>query len=137
MNAPVNAVLTDEALRNPTATPATGRPKPSRRALIALGVAVVVALGGVGYILAAKPTAGTDDAYVQADKTLVAPKVRGLVAEVYVRDNQLVQAGQPLLRLDPEEYDARVAAASADLQAAQASVEAAQAVLASHAAEVR
>ena len=135
MNAPVNAVLTDEALRNPSATPATGRPKPSRRALIALGVAVVVALGGVGYILAAKPTAGTDDAYVQADKTLVAPKVRGLVAEVYVRDNQLVQAGQPLLRLDPEEYDARVAAASADLQAAQASVEAAQAVLASHAAE--
>jgi membrane fusion protein (multidrug efflux system) len=131
----VSAAVIDDTLSGVTATPAKGRAKPSRRALIAVGVAVVVALAGVIYIASAKPTAGTDDAYVQADNTVVAPKVRGLIAEVYVRDNQAVVAGQPLLRLDAEEYDARVAAAAADLQAAQASVEAAQAALTSHAAE--
>jgi membrane fusion protein (multidrug efflux system) len=108
-----------------------------RRALIAVGVAVVVALGGVGWILSAKPTVATDDAYVQADKTTVAPKVRGLVAAVLVADNQVVKVGQPLIRLDAEEYDAKAASAAADLQAAQASVAAAQAALGSLTAEER
>jgi membrane fusion protein (multidrug efflux system) len=67
----------------------------------------------------------------------VAPKVRGLVAEVLVRDNQPVKAGDPLVRIDAEEFDARVASARAELADAEASVASAAAALVSLAAEQR
>jgi membrane fusion protein (multidrug efflux system) len=65
----------------------------------------------------------------------VAPKVRGLVAEVLVAHNQRVRRGDPLIRIDPEEFDAKVASANADLQNAKATVASAQAALVSLAAE--
>jgi membrane fusion protein (multidrug efflux system) len=121
-----------ETVRAPAAKPRRALPL---RAMIAVAVAAVVGAGGVGWIVSAKGAETTDNAYVQADKSVVAPKVRGLVAQVLVRDNQLVRAGDPLIRLDPEEYDARVAAAAADLQSAHAAVDAAQAALVSLSAE--
>jgi membrane fusion protein, multidrug efflux system len=42
----------------------------------------------------------TDNAYVRADVTLVAPKVGGYVVSVEVDDNQPVDAGQVLFRID-------------------------------------
>src|SRR5262245_56203094 len=60
----------------------------SHRALISAAVAVVVAVGGGALILAPPVSEKTDDAYVGADVTTVAPRVRGFVAEVLVRDNQ-------------------------------------------------
>ncbi|MGO4778709.1 biotin/lipoyl-binding protein, partial [Lysobacter sp. 2RAB21] len=55
--------------------------------------------------------------------------MRGLVAQVLVRHNQAVKRGDALLRIDSEEFDAKVASASADLQDARAAVQAAQAAL--------
>jgi membrane fusion protein (multidrug efflux system) len=54
---------------------------------------------------------------------------------VLVRDNQKVHAGEPLIRIDPEEFDARVATARAELADAQAGVASARAALASLDAE--
>jgi membrane fusion protein (multidrug efflux system) len=123
----------------PAAEPASRRPKLpfSRRTLFSVGAAVAVAVGGGAYIAAPKARVSTDAAYVQADSSVVAPKVKGLVAEVLVAHNQPVRRGQPLVAIDPEEFDARVAAASADLQDAQASEAAARAALVSLAAEER
>jgi len=108
-------------------------PKPrfavSRKAVVAVGAAVLVGVLGALYIASPKSTVSTDNAYVQADSSVVAPKVRGLVAEVLVQHNQIVKHGDPLVRIDPEEFDARVASATADLQNAQATVAAAQAAL--------
>jgi len=101
----------------------------SRRPLVATAVAVVIALAGVAYIASPKRSVSTDNAYLQADSSVVAPKVRGLVAAVLVRHDQAVHRGDPLVRIDPEEFDARVAAAAATLQNARASVEAARAAL--------
>jgi membrane fusion protein (multidrug efflux system) len=72
---------------------------------------------------------------VQADSSIIAPKIRGLVADVLVDHNQVVKRGDPLVRIDAEEFEARVAAANADLQNAQASVASAQAALRSLTAE--
>jgi len=83
----------------------------------------------------AATTAAKDAAYVQADSSVVAPKVRGLISDVLVRHNQTVRKGDPLVRIDPEEFDARVGSASADLLNAQASVQSAQAALVSLDAE--
>jgi membrane fusion protein (multidrug efflux system) len=107
----------------------------SSKTLVAVGAAAVLLLGGTAYILAAKPTASTDDAYLHADSTVVAPKVRGLISDILVRDNQTVKAGQPLIRIDPEEFDARLAAAEAEQETAEAKVAAAKAALVSLAAE--
>jgi len=105
------------------------------RAVIATATAVAVALAGVLWIVAPPSAESTDDAYVTADITNVAPKVHGLVAEVLVRDNQTVTRGTPILRIDAEEFAARVAAAEADLADADAGVASAKAALASLDAE--
>src|SRR5690348_5271958 len=42
----------------------------------------------------------TDDAFVQADATTVAPKVSGYIANVLVQDNDKVEAGRVLARID-------------------------------------
>ncbi len=112
-------------------------PLPSRRTLLASGVAIAIAVAGVVWMTAPPASQSTDDAYVGADATSVAPKVRGLVAEVMVRDNQPVRAGQPLVRIDAEEFDARLAAAEAALADARADVQAAGGALVSLAAEQR
>jgi len=106
-----------------------------RRPIVAVGTAALLAALGVAYILMPKSSVSTDAAYLQADSSVVAPKVRGLVADVLVKHNQAVKQGDPLVRIDAEEFDARVAAAAADLQNAHATVEAAQAALISLDAE--
>jgi membrane fusion protein (multidrug efflux system) len=108
-----------------------------RRVWIVAGVAVLAIVLGVGVILAPPASVSTDDAYLAADGSTVAPKVRGLVAAILVRDNQAVRAGDPLVRIDPEEYDAKVATARADLAEAEAGVAAATAALGSLNAEER
>jgi membrane fusion protein (multidrug efflux system) len=107
----------------------------SRRTALSVGAAVVLAAGGAAYLATPKGLESTDAAYVQADSPTIAPKVRGLVSEVLVRPNQAVHRGDPLVRIDPEEFDAKAGSASADLLSAQAAVAAAQAALTSLDAE--
>ena len=133
------AILKDASIDARAQAPATAtapaRPPFSRRTLIAVSVAVLIAVGGAIYIVSPKGAESTDAAYIQADSSAVAPKVRGLVADMLVAHNQKVRRGDPLIRIDPEEFDAKVASATADLQNAQAAVAAAQAALVSLGAE--
>jgi membrane fusion protein (multidrug efflux system) len=117
-----------ETIETATAVPAKKRRLPARGVLV-LGAALVIGGAGVVYLNAAHRSATTDNAYLKADDTVVAPRVKGHVAQVLVADNQVVQAGQVLVRLDPEEYAARVAGARGDLALAEASVAQAQAAL--------
>lgn len=64
----------------------------------------------------------TDDAYTAADTVVVSPRVGGQVVEVLVGDNQPVQAGQVLVRLDDADLIVAQRVAAADLQAAEAEV---------------
>jgi membrane fusion protein (multidrug efflux system) len=103
---------------------------------VMLAAFLVISLGMI-YILLPSWSEGTDNAYVDAQVTSVAPKVRGLVAEVLVNDNQFVHLGEPLLRIDSEEFDARFAAAQAELADAEAGVSAVKAELLTVEAEDR
>ncbi len=86
--------------------------------------AVVVAIwGGYRLLTAGKQT--TDDAQVQADVVGLAPRVSGLVAQVFIRENQQVRAGDRILQLDPAEYLARLHEAEANRDSAQAQADAA------------
>jgi len=129
-------VAAPEPALSPAATTASKAKGPaSRKALFAVGAAVAIAAAGALYIAAPKGSVSTDAAYVQADSSVAAPKVRGLISEVLVRHNQTVKKGDPLVRIDPEEFDARAGSAAADLQNAEASVQSAQAALVSLDAE--
>jgi membrane fusion protein (multidrug efflux system) len=68
-------------------------------------------------------TQRTDDAYVAADFSIVAPKVAGLIDRVEVDDNAIVKAGQELAHIDDRDYRAAASSADAALAAAQADVE--------------
>ena len=119
------------------ATPLKVRKPPiaSRKALLSVSAAVLLAAGGAIYIAAPKSAESTDAAYLEADSSVVAPKVRGLVSEVLIQHNQTVHRGDPLVRIDPEEFDARVAAAQGDLQNAEAATQSGRAALVSLKAE--
>jgi membrane fusion protein (multidrug efflux system) len=109
----------------------------SKKTVLAVGGAILVAAGGSALIAMPKGSVSTDAAYIQADSSAVAPKVRGLVAHVLVGHNQSVKRGEPLVRIDPEEFDARVASAEADVGDAEAAVASARAALISLDAEQR
>jgi membrane fusion protein (multidrug efflux system) len=71
----------------------------------------------------------TDDAYVKADNTTIAPKVSGYLNKVLVADNQHVKAGQVLARIDDRDFKVALDQARADVAAAQAAVESKRAQL--------
>jgi membrane fusion protein, multidrug efflux system len=60
----------------------------------------------------------TDDAFIAARQTGIAPQVSGYVTQVPVTDNQHVPAGSVIARIDPRPY--RIALEQADAQAAAA-----------------
>jgi membrane fusion protein (multidrug efflux system) len=62
----------------------------------------------------------TDDAFIDGRVHPIASKVSGTVKVLYVRDNQFVKKGDPLLELDPMDYDVRVQEAQAGLEAERA-----------------
>lgn len=119
------------------ATPRKRRLPFSPRTAIAVAIALVAAIGGVIWIVTPPGSVSTEAAYLEADSSTVAPRVRGLIAEVLVRDNETVRTGQPLIRIDDEEFAARQASAEADLRTAEAVVLAAKAAFAEHRAQLR
>ena len=106
-----------------------------RKAVLSVGAALIAAVAGAWYIASPKAGVTTDNAYIQADSSVVAPKVRGLVADVLVQHNQRVKRGDALVRIDPEEFDARVESAQAAVEDAHARQQSARAALVSLDAE--
>jgi len=102
---------------------------PSRQAIKRAALALTVALGvaaatdfGHYYLTTGRYLESTDDAYVKADSTIIAPKVSGYVAEVLVADNEKVKVGQMLARIDDRDFKAALGQARADVAAADAAV---------------
>jgi multidrug resistance efflux pump len=98
-------------------------PKPRnpvrRIPIIVLAAAVVLFVYGV---VADRLTPYTDQATVQAYLVRVAPDVAGRVIEVNVADNQVVEGGEVLFRLDRERHEIAAEKAEADLAAAGQSI---------------
>lgn len=92
-----------------------------------MGGLVVIAVAGIGwgmsYDESTSSTQTTDDAYVQADFSTVAPRVAGTIARVLVADNQPVRKGQLLTVIDDRDYQLALASSLADLDAAKTRVE--------------
>jgi membrane fusion protein (multidrug efflux system) len=101
---------------------------------VAGSMAAVLAVGVLVYLLAPRlfgnsPRQTTNDAFVAADFTLVAPRVAGFIKEVLVEDNQPVKAGQLLALIDDRDLRAAAQAADAETLVAKAQLQNARATL--------
>jgi membrane fusion protein (multidrug efflux system) len=89
-----------------------------------VAITIVAIAFAVQYWRYASSHISTDDAYLTADVTTIAPQVSGTVQHLYVKDNQHVKAGQLLAVLDDSTYRAALQQAQANLEAAIAAAEA-------------
>src|SRR6266436_6019377 len=99
----------DTGPARPPASNANRADKPTngpRRRILVIG-AVIGVLGlffGIRYWMYASTHEDTDDAYVTGYTHQISSRITGTVEEVLVDDNWHVTAGQPLLKLDPRDY---------------------------------
>jgi membrane fusion protein (multidrug efflux system) len=103
------------------------------RKLLLAGAGLAVLFGaayfGWDYWTVGRFQVSTDDAYVEADSTTIAPKVSGYLNAVLVNDNQAVKAGQVLARIDDRDFKVALEQAKADVAAANATIASKQASL--------
>lgn len=130
------------------------RSRKHRKTMVLAGIALIALLAG-GYEgwqwwTEGRFVVSTDDAYVQADLSLISAKITGYVAEIPVTANQHVNAGDVLLQIDDGDYrikleqararlhelsstlariDAQIAAAESNVVQAEAQLAASEAVL--------
>jgi membrane fusion protein (multidrug efflux system) len=90
-------------------------------------VLLAAILGGVLWWLHARNFESTDDAFIDAHIVRLAPQTSGRVTAVYVTDNELVQAGHPVIDIDSASVQTKVAQAEAQRAQAQAGVDNARA----------
>jgi membrane fusion protein (multidrug efflux system) len=108
--------------------PEPKRIKPIAFVLAGLGLGAVVAgIFGYRYWQYASTHQSTDNATVVGHIHPVSSKIAGTVTYVLVGDNQEVQAGQLLIKLDPKDYENKVQQAQAALESSKQTAKAAQA----------
>ncbi|MEY9126225.1 HlyD family secretion protein [Bradyrhizobium yuanmingense] len=114
--------ITRDYAKAPSAMPARNRVRRAALVLALLAGTATMAYYGHDYWTNGRYLESTDDAYVKADSTIVAPKVSGYIAKVLVGDNEKVQAGQLLAKIDDRDFKAALDQAKADVAAGEASV---------------
>jgi membrane fusion protein (multidrug efflux system) len=140
------AAIEGEAPAAPSASRKTTRSTGTRRVILSALALLALAAGayfGEEYWRVGRFEESTDDAYVKADFTIVAPKVSGYIAEVLVEDNQAVKAGDVVAKIDDRDFQAaldqakaNVAAAESQIRSIDAQMKLQQAVIAQAEAEI-
>ena len=106
------------------------RNKKKLKALIIVGLIVAVGLSVLfiyrGY---ARSNVKTDDAFVEGSIHMIGPRIAGTVVEILVDDNQEVNKGTLLARLDPEPLQKAVDEAEAAMGSEEGKLGAAEALI--------
>ena len=128
-----------DSLQNQPASPADGKDAAARRRqaeadrkqeerrrrarpFVRLGMVVILLgliAGGIYYWQSTKDVETTDDAYTDGRAVLIAPRVTGQVVSLDVNDNQFVHRGDPLIHIDPRQYQASLEQAQGQLVASR------------------
>jgi membrane fusion protein (multidrug efflux system) len=123
---PPEGSATQKVETNQKGKPRNGPPR--RFLVIGAVIAVLAFFFGIRYWMYASTHEDTDDAYVTGYTHQISSRITGTVEQVLVDDNWHVTAGQPLLKLDPRDYQValekdRASYAQARAQLLQASTE--------------
>lgn len=130
---PANKGVQPGATTAPTAnTPELPVPPPpkkkhTKKIFGGIVIAVLLTIGIVYYFLYIAPYEDTDDAFIDGYVTLISPRVSGPVIQLLITDNQWVKKGDLLVEIDPNDYEAALAQAKADVAAAQSQLASAKA----------
>jgi membrane fusion protein (multidrug efflux system) len=92
------------------------------RPFVRLGMIIILVClvaGGIYYWQSTKDIETTDDAYTDGRAITISPRVTGQVISLDVTDNQFVHRGDPLIHIDPRQYEASLEQAQGALTAAQ------------------
>ena len=107
------------------AEPPPPPPRPGRTLVLGAIGAVVLSLGffyGLHYAVNSFTHEETDDAFLESHVVTVAPRVAGQVVAVHVKENQRVKSGEPLLELDPKDFEVKLEQKRAASASAQANI---------------
>ena len=100
--------------------------KPIRSRIIRLTIlaAILATAGyyGYQYWTIGRFQVSTDDAYVQADMSMIGNKMAGYVKELPFSDNSAVKAGDVIARFDSSDYELALASAKARVETQSASM---------------
>ncbi len=86
--------------------------KPFKRFFV-IGVGIIIACAVLYFVHDALVYQTTDDAYVETTTVQVAPRVSGQITDVYITDNQKVNEGDLVAKIDPADYEVKLAQAQA------------------------
>ncbi|MET0229576.1 MAG: HlyD family efflux transporter periplasmic adaptor subunit [Rhodanobacteraceae bacterium] len=96
--------------------------KNGKRRVILVGIALLFVIAGIAwwllYVFVFSLRETTDDAYVSGNQVTISSQVAGTVIAVLADDTQLVNEGQPLVRLDPTDSQVAFAKAKSALASA-------------------
>jgi len=97
-----------------------------------IGIALIAGAGWFGYHwwTEGRFIVSTDDAYIEGDIAMIAPKVSGYVESVAVSNNQQVKKGDLLVKIDDGDYQNALAQAEAQLHAQNVALKATEAQIA-------
>ncbi|MEW6442234.1 MAG: HlyD family secretion protein [bacterium] len=112
--------------KQPEAAVAKPRPQRGRRGPVFLLVLLAAAAAGIYYLWERSNRVTTDDAYVHCTIYQISPRISGTVMDVFVQDNQGVEAGSLMVQLDREPFQLKVREARAALEAARTQLASAQ-----------
>lgn len=115
----------EDHTEQPAGAQRKSQPDRQRRIRLALFALLPIALliGGYWYITGGQ-IVSIDDAYVEADKVGVSTDVSGIVKDIDVADNQHVEVGQLLYRLNDLQFRLAVARAKAQIGVVRGSLNA-------------
>ena len=99
-------------------------PPSRRRGILVVGIAAVV-LVAVGLWWRSTYSEDTDDAQINGHLIQISARISGHVTKVYVEENQKVKRGDPIVELDPRDFEVAVENAEAALASAKAAAAAA------------
>jgi membrane fusion protein (multidrug efflux system) len=95
--------------------------------LVGIGLVLVLAVVLLYFFAQSMSYESTDDAFIDGHISNAAPKIAGRIDKVFINDNQLVKKGDPIVEIDPRDYDAQLKQKQAALESTKAQAAAAQA----------
>jgi membrane fusion protein, multidrug efflux system len=104
---------------------------------VGIGLVPVLAVAGLYFFAQAMSYESTDDAFIDAHTVNVAPKIAGRIEKVFIDDNWRVKKGDPIVEIDPRDYDAQLRQRQAALDSTKAQANSAQAAVEQQIANVQ
>jgi membrane fusion protein, multidrug efflux system len=93
-----------------------------RAVLVITALIIAVSVGTVAWWVNTSGYETTDDAFIDARTVSISSQINAAIVDVPVTDNQLVEAGAVLVRLDDRDYKAQLDQAHAQVDQATASI---------------